>query len=121
MPFDGTKTTERLDILMELVSKNQDVRQLSFCDCLWHECIEHPRLAELGLADYGEMTPYRFAGCPTELTNIPFNAARIGGFFLAGTPFTENYSRFGYTMFGARSKEAKHQYLKTLMEGDHAI
>lgn len=119
MPFDGSKTTERLDILMELVSTNQDISQGSFCHCLWHECIEHPRLAKLGLADLGE----RERGGGRVWVNVPVRWNSIADFFFKGTPFADTADgwRFACTMFGGYPKQVKHQYLKALMEGDHAF
>lgn len=121
MPFDGSKTTEKLDILMELVSKSQDISQWSFCHCLWHECIEHPRLAELGLADLGENMLVDARG-GRAWANVPVRCGPIADFFLRGTPFANtDRSRFACMMFGAYRKQHKHQYLKDLMEGDHAF
>lgn len=112
MPFDGVKTTEKLDILIELVSKNQDIGQSSYCNCLWHECTAHPRLRELGILDlcFGDASP------------IPKSALEAAKFFTDGTPLATCFqSSFAGAMFGTSSKKAKQKYLMDLMEAYNAF
>lgn len=119
MPFDGMKTPEKLDILLDLMAK-PDLGQQSYCSCLWHECVDHPRLIELGIRNIS----YDVISANTGKLAMrpPITKEAAAKFFFAGTPLSHvDYGAVGDYLFGGADKIVKCHYLKRLLELNHAL